>query len=404
MKNLLTSILEKMLEWLKAPSPKGGGLELEKEEILSSLVPEKSIVGLEKEDKAPKIIEESLSPPPPTPLENPADDRPQSLPLKEADPLVVAQAPSPPKDKETKGYNVVKSKTTELMIYPESMSRDVADIMEFPFLALSKNRTNPIIYESLDKTQKIVISGHRGHFLASIYDWDILLVVAGKLQETLNKSEIPSHTVFIPRHELLKALHKQDGKKQQKDLEKSLSRLQLTGIETTINNKDFRHKAGFGFINSWGYKERKNDRETRIIEINLSPWLYELCCAKGSLLKPNRGYFDMTSGLKKFLYRTARKHAGKNKDGWWFSIESLYEKSGSEQEFKKFKSDVKAIVLGGKPSDKIPDYSMEWVKIKGVQCVFFKRSSIHELTRLAEKYGENSENYNKIKKLSEKDG
>lgn len=404
MRKVLSSFFKKISEWLENPSPQGGGFELEKEEILSSLVPEKSIFGLEKEDKTPKIIEESFSPPPPTPLENPTDDRPQNLPLKEVDPPVVVQAPSPTKDKETKGSNVVKRKTTELMIYPESMSRDVADIMEFPFLALSKNRTNPIIYESSDKTQKVVISGHRGHFLASIYDWDILLVVAGKLQETLNKSEIPSHTVFIPRHELLKALHKQDGKKQQKDLEKSLSRLQLTGIETTINNKDFRHKAGFGFINSWGYKERKNDRETRIIEINLSPWLYELCCAKGSLLKPNREYFEITSGLKKFLYRTARKHAGKNKDGWWFSIESLYEKSGSEQEFKKFKSDVKAIVLGGKPSDKIPDYSMEWLEIKGVQCVLFKKSPLHELTRLAEKYGENSENYNKIKELNEKEG
>lgn len=378
MRKFLGYMFERMAEWLNKRSPQGGGFELEKEEI--------------------------LSPTPPTPLKNPADDRPQNQPTKEAGSTVVYQEPSPPKDKETKGSNVVKSTTTELMIYPESMSRDVADIMEFSFLALSKNRISPLIYESSDKTQKIVISAHRGHFLASIYDWDILVVVAGKLQETLNKSEIPSHTVAIPRHELLKALHKQDGKKERKDLEKSLQRLQLSGIETTINNKDFRHKAGFGFINSWGYKERKNDRETRIIEIDLSPWLYELCCAKGSLFKPNRAYFDMTSGLKKFLYRTARKHAGKNKDGWWFSIESLYEKSGSEQEFKKFKSDVKAIVLSGKPGDKLPDYSMEWLEIKGVQCVLFKKSPLHELTRLAEKYGENSENYNKIKELNEKEG
>lgn len=378
MKNFLASILEKMALWLKTSSPQGEGVEPEKQEI--------------------------ISPPPHNLLENPAGDTPQNLPIKELDLPVVAQKPSPPKDKETKWSNVVKSKTTELMIYPESMSRDVADIMEFPFLALSKNRTNPIIYESSDKTQKVVISGHRGHFLASIYDWDILLVVAGKLQETLNKSEIPSHTVFIPRHELLKALHKQDGKKERKDLEKSLQRLQLSGIETTVNNKDFRHKAGFGFINSWGYKERKNDRETRIIEITLSPWLYELCCAKGSLLKPNREYFEITSGLQKFLYRTARKHAGKNKDGWWFSIESLYEKSGSEREFKKFKSDVKAIVLGAKPRDKIPDYSMKLLESKGVHGVLFKKSPLHELTRLAEKYGENSENYNEIKELDEKDG
>jgi len=252
--------------------------------------------------------------------------------------------------------------------------------MEFPFLALSKDRISPIIYESEDRTQKVVISGHRGHFLASIYDWDIILVVAGKIQEILNKSEIPTHTITIPRHELLKALHKQGGKKQQKDLEKSLARLQLTGIETTVNNKDFRHKAGFGFIDRWGYTERKNDREARIVQITLSPWLYELCCAQGSLLKSSISYFDITSGLKKFLYRTARKHAGNNKEGWEFSIKKLYEKSGSEREFKKFKNDLKSTVI----DNDIPDYSMEWVEKNGKSFVVFKRSKIHEIDRKIE--------------------
>lgn len=86
--------------------------------------------------------------------------------------------------------------------------------MEFPFVALSKDRINPLIYESEDKTQKVVISGHRGQFIASIYDWDIILVIAGKIQEILNNSsDIPSRKIIIPRHELLKALHTQGGRK-----------------------------------------------------------------------------------------------------------------------------------------------------------------------------------------------
>jgi plasmid replication initiation protein len=275
----------------------------------------------------------------------------------------------------------VHKKKTEVIPYAINPIRDVIDLMEFPFVALSKNRINPIIYESADKTKKVVISGHRGHFLASIYDWDIILIVAGKIQEILNnESDIPSCTISIPRHELLKALHKQDGKKQHKDLEKSLDRLQLTGISTTVNNKDYRHRAGFGFLDRWGYSERKNARETRKIQITLSPWLYELCCAQGGLLKSNISYFDITSGLKKFLYRTARKHAGNNKDGWKFSIEMLYEKSGSEREFKKFKSDLKAAVQ----DDDIPEHSMEWVEESGKTFVSFKRLKIHELERMGE--------------------
>lgn len=397
----LASILKKIALWLENISPEGQDIEPKKKAITPSQTLEKPSEIIEEEGFLPQSIGEILPSLLQTSLESQASESPKDILLKKKGDPVVIQETSSPEDKEIKGTSVVQIKTTELMIYPEGMSRDVRDIMAFPFLSLSKNRIKPLIYESPDKTQKVVISAHRGHFLASIYDWDILVVVAGKLQEILNKSEIPSHTVVMPRHELLKALHKQDGKKERKDLEKSLKRLQLSGIETTINNKDMRHKAGFGFINSWGYKERKNDRETRIIEITLSPWLYELCCAEGSLLKPSREYFEITSGLQRFLYRTARRHAGKNKDGWWYSIESLYEKSGSEREFKKFKSDIKAIVLGNKPADKIPDYSMEWQEKKGVQGVFFKRSPLHELTRLAEKYGEIIENNNEIKQLNE---
>jgi plasmid replication initiation protein len=289
----------------------------------------------------------------------------------------------------------VQKKKTEIILYPDNPIRDVIDLMEFPFVALSKDRTNPIVYESMDKTQKVVISGHRGHFLASIYDWDIILVVAGKIQEILNKYEIPSHTIIIPRHELLKALHKQIGKKQQKDLEKSLARLQLTGIETTVNNKNYRHKAGFGFIDSWGYTERKNDREIRNVKITLSPWLYELCCAKGSLLKSNREYFELTSGIKKFIYRTARKHAGKNRDWWEFSIEKLYEKSGSEREFRKFKAQLKAAVL----DDDIPEYFLKWVvRNRKIVVRFKKRSLIDEIDIIVEK---NEEKQRKMIELSE---
>jgi plasmid replication initiation protein len=310
---------------------------------------------------------------------------------------VVIEEVFPPKVEEKKEKTLPKKKT-EIIPYPEKPLRDVIDLMEFPFVALSKDRTNPIIYENEDKTQKVVISGHRGQFIASIYDWDIILVVAGRIQEILNKgSDIPSRNVIIPRHELLKALHRQGARKDQKSLEKSLDRLKSTLINTTVNNKDLRHRAGFGFIDSWGYSERKNDREAKIIQITLSEWLYELCCAQGSLLKSNSLYFDLTSGLKRFLYRTARKHAGNNKDGWEFTVEKLYEKSGSEQEFKKFKSDLKYVVL----ENNIPDYSMKWIEKNGKALVGFKRSKIHEIDRLVEKFEKNQQNSIEFNELSE---
>lgn len=283
-----------------------------------------------------------------------------------------------PKAKTTPKKNKSKGKT-DIVPHKGNPARDLMEIMEIPFLALSKNRKNPIIYESADGTRKVKITRHTGHFLASIYDWDIILFVASKMQEILNKgTEIPPRTLIVPRHEILKSLHKHEGKKQQKDLENSLSRLKLTGIDTTIRNEDYRYRAGFGFLDSWGYTERKDIKE---IHITLSQWLYDGICAKGSLLKVDPAYFDLTSALKKFLYRTARKHVGSGKETWEFSVEKLYEKSGSEREFKKFKSDLKAAVR----DNNIPNYAMEWIQRNRKCFVIFRGSNIEKIEQMLEK-------------------
>jgi plasmid replication initiation protein len=240
----------------------------------------------------------------------------------------------------------------------EKAARDLSEMMEVPFLALSKNRKEPIIYEKKDGNNmiRVKVSRHTGHFLASIYDWDIVLYVAGKMQEILNnKSDIPPRTMVIPRYELLKFLKRDGGGQRQKELEASLSRLQLTGIDTTIRNEDGRYRAGFGFLDSWGYTKREDIKEIRI---TLSQWLYDGICAKGSLLMVDPDYFSMTSALKRFLYRTARKHVGGHGKTWEFSLETLYEKSGSEREFRFFKRDLKIAIL----QNDIPGYRLNWIE------------------------------------------
>lgn len=243
--------------------------------------------------------------------------------------------------------------------------RDIMEVMEVPFLALSKNRTAPIKYESQDGSIKVNISRHTNHYVASIYDWDIILFAASKMQEVINSgSDIPPRTLIVPRNELLKAIHKHDAHKQQKDLKASLNRLKSTLIETTIRNEDGKYDAGFGFLDSWGYTEREDIKE---IKITLSQWLYDGICKKGSLLKVSQEYFTITSGLKKFLYRTARKHVGNQNATWEFAIETLYEKSGSEQELRKFKHDLKKIIK----ENNIPGYLLEWIERDGQSYVLF---------------------------------
>ena len=117
-----------------------------------------------------------------------AEEKIEVIPAQKVSKTQEKSAKSPPKKKTA----IIPDITADNPI------RDVIDLMEFPFLALSKDRINPIIYESSDKTEKVVISGHRGHFLASIYDWDIILIVAGKIQEMLNKgSDFPSRRLRV---------------------------------------------------------------------------------------------------------------------------------------------------------------------------------------------------------------
>jgi plasmid replication initiation protein len=269
-------------------------------------------------------------------------------------------------ESEKKPANKPKKKKSTALTTLSFDPRDIMEVMEVPFLALSKNRTAPINYESPDGSIKVNISRHTNHYVASIYDWDIILFAASKMQEVINSgSDIPPRTLIVPRHELLKAIHKHDANKQQKDLKASLNRLKSTLIETTIRNEDGKYDAGFGFLDSWGYTEREDIKE---IKITLSQWLYDGICKKGALLKVSQEYFTITSGLKKFLYRTARKHVGKNENSWDFSIEKLYEKSGSEREFKKFKHDLKKVVN----DNDLPGYFIKWMERDGKDFIRFQ--------------------------------
>jgi len=304
-----------------------------------------------------------------------------------------------------KPQKIKEKKEIEVLSPHERSLRDFTEMMENPFLALSKKRKNPIIYESPDGTRKIKVTRHTGHFLASIYDWDIIIFVESKIQKILNESsDIPPRTIIFPVHELLKTLHKQNGKKEENDIKKSLARLKLTGIETTVRNKDNKYEAGFGFIDNWKYVERKNNREVRQIQVTLSQWLYDGICSRGALLKVPPSYFGIASALKRFLYRTARKHVGNcegNKGS--FFIETLYDKSGSEGNFRLFKSQIKKIVI----KSKIPEYEMKLIEENGKEKVIFIKSNVHELNRLADlveeckKKQQNINNFNNLIKINE---
>jgi len=73
-------------------------------------------------------------------------------------------------------------------------------------------------------------------------------------------------------------------------------------------------------------------------------------------IDPN--YFRLTGGRERWLYRVARKHAGGNDGaGFTISLPTLFEKSGAEGSYRRFKFELKKIV----DADDLPEYHLLWI-------------------------------------------
>jgi plasmid replication initiation protein len=65
----------------------------------------------------------------------------------------------------------------------------------------------------------------------------------------------------------------------------------------------------------------------------------------GGLLSIDPAYFLITGGRERWLYRVARKHAGGNgADGFAISMPILFEKSGAEGTYRRFKFEILKII------------------------------------------------------------
>lgn len=94
------------------------------------------------------------------------------------------------------------------------------------------------------------------------------------------------------------------------------------------------------------------------IEITIPDWVY-LSIVKTDKVLPlltlNPDYFLISSGLGRFIYRLARKAAGKGSAT--YSVRELHKRSGSPQEFRKFLYDLRELVARTQAFP-MPDYEL----------------------------------------------
>jgi plasmid replication initiation protein len=253
--------------------------------------------------------------------------------------------------------------------------RDQRDTMERPFFSLSKNkRVKPIEYTSPDGKTWVKVSANPEYGMATIWDFDILIWAMSQIVEVANRGQMPGRAIRFHAHDLLKAIRRNPkGKTQYERLRSALDRLRATTVKTNIRAGDIGKRQTFGWLDSW--RELVNERtgKTLMMELTVPDWIFKGILKHTGVLSIHEDYFQLTGGLEKWLYRVARKHAGMQDNGFFISLPTLYEKSGSERAYRSFKSDMKKII----ERDVLPEYHLAWISetVSGEPAVHMIRRS-----------------------------
>jgi plasmid replication initiation protein len=235
--------------------------------------------------------------------------------------------------------------------------RDQKDTMERPFFSLSKSkRMKPIEYVNQNDGIFVTVQPHQDYGMATIWDADILIWAASVLCDMKNRgtNDIPRELKFQP-HDLLKAIGRSTGGRDYAQLRDSMERLKTTVVTTNIRSKRGQKTTMFSWIDQWDDLIDAQTKESRGVTLTVSDWFYRGVTEDGGVLAIDFAYFSITGGRERWLYRVARKHAGGNgADGFAISMPTLFEKSGAEGTYRRFKFEILRIIQ----SNELPGFSL----------------------------------------------
>ncbi|MCK9542337.1 MAG: replication initiator protein A [Novosphingobium sp.] len=234
--------------------------------------------------------------------------------------------------------------------------RDQREMMERPFFSLAKSkRTKPIDYTSPDGKLWVHVSANPDYGMATIWDADILIYCASVLADMARRgrNDVPRKLHIMP-YDLLRAIGRPTTGRAYELLGQSLDRLVSTTIKTNIRAEN-RREATFSWLDGWTQLVDERTERSRGMTLELSNWFWEGVMMKGGVLSIDRAYFNITGGRERWLYRVARKHAGgAGEDGFAISMPVLFEKSGAEGLYRRFKFEILRLI----EKDDLPGYSL----------------------------------------------
>lgn len=220
--------------------------------------------------------------------------------------------------------------------------RDQREMMERPFFSLAKTRrAKPIDYTSPDGKLWVHVSANPDYGMATIWDADILIYCASMLADMARRgtNDIPRKLNIMP-YDLLRAIGRPVTGRAYELLGQALDRLVSTTIKTNIRAEN-RREATFSWLDGWTQLVDERTERSKGMTLELSNWFYEGVLMKGGVLAIDRAYFNISGGRERWLYKVARKHAGgAGEAGFAIAMPTLFEKSGAEGEYRRFKFEV----------------------------------------------------------------
>lgn len=239
-------------------------------------------------------------------------------------------------------------------IYDAPIKDDV-NLMDVAPFSLAKNRRAGVIKYEL-KDSLITIEGGAESGLATVFDYDIFLNMVSYLAEEVRnyrqdearglRPSLPARAYRPSAAHILKFCRRSDGGKAYDDLEAALDRLTKTTIKVVnLSGGKRRQVDSRPLIGGYQVVSRTGTNKIDQVEIVIPDWVYQSVVRADKalpLLTLNEDYFLISSGLGRFIYRLARKAAGKGEAR--YSVRELHKRSGSSQELRFFQRDLKDLV------------------------------------------------------------
>ncbi|WP_165222062.1 replication initiator protein A [Affinirhizobium pseudoryzae] len=261
--------------------------------------------------------------------------------------------------------------------------KDDVNLMDVAPFSLSKRSNAAIIRYEL-KDSLITIEGGAETGLATVFDYDIFLNMVSYLADEVQRyrreeskglrPSLPPKTYRPSASHVLKFCRRSDGGKSYEDLEAALDRLANTTIKVVnLSNGRRRQVDSRPLIGGYSVVSRTNANRIELIEITIPDWVYTSVVRNDRtipLLTLHEDYFLISSGLGRFIYRLARKAAGKGEAT--YSVREIHKRSGSTQEYRKFAYDLKEFIVRTQAFP-MPDYDLALQDGKDGTVLWMKR-------------------------------